>query len=203
MLVIGLTGGIGSGKSAAADRFASHGVPVIDADSISRELVAPGKPALQEIVQHFGPEYLQPDGTLNRARLSEAVFSELDVRQRLEAILHPKVRQVIQQRLTKLDAPYCIVVIPLLVEANQRDLVDRVLLTDSPLDLRYQRLAERDGKSREQVDRILAAQSHPGNRREVADDIISNDGGWDRLYDQVDALHLQYLALAQQSTNFE
>jgi len=203
MLVIGLTGGIGSGKSATADRFASHGIPVIDADSICRELVEPGKPALEEIVQYFGPKHLNPDGTLNRARLSEAVFSDINVRQRLEAILHPKVRQVIQQRLTEFEAPYCVVVIPLLVEANQRDLVDRVLVTDSPLDLRYQRLAERDGKNREQVDKILAAQSHPGSRCEVADDIISNDGGREHLYDQVDALHRQYLAMARQSTNFE
>ena len=203
MLVIGLTGGIGTGKSAAADRFASYGIPVIDADSICRELVEPGKPALGEIVRYFGPKHLNPDGTLNRARLSEAVFSDMDIRRRLEAILHPKVRQVIQQRLAELEAPYCIVVIPLLVEANQRDLVDRVLVTDSPLDLRYQRLAKRDGKSREQVDKILAAQSPPSSRCEVADDIISNDGGPEHLYDQVDALHLQYLAMAQQSTNSE
>lgn len=203
MLVIGLTGGIGSGKSTAANRFASHGIPVIDADSISRELVEAGTPALEEIVRYFGPEHLNPDGTLNRTRLGEVVFSDIDARQRLEAILHPKVRQVIQQRLTELEAPYCIVVIPLLVETDQRDLVNRVLVTDSPLDLRYQRLAKRDGKSRKQVDKVLAAQSHPDSRCEAADDIISNDGGREHLYDQVDVLHRQYLKMAQQSTNSE
>jgi len=194
MLVVGLTGGIGSGKSAVADRFASYGVPVIDADSITRELVEKGSPALAEIAQQFGAEYLRPDGALDRKRIREKAFSDTSARQQLEAILHPRVRQVIQQRLTELDAPYCVVVIPLLVETGQQDLVDRVLVTDSPLNLRYRRLAQRDGISQEQVDLILAAQSDTSTRSEMADDIINNDGSWNQLYDQVDALHHQYIA---------
>ena len=197
MLVVGLTGGIGSGKSAVAGRFASYGVPLIDADSISRELVAPGNPALEEIVQYFGAEHLQPDGTLNRQRLRNTIFADPDARLQLQAILHPRIRQVIQQRLKELDSAYCLVVIPLLVETGQRDLVDRVLVTECPTELRYQRLAARDGASRGQVDQILAAQSDAESRSEAADDIISNNGSWGHLYAQVDALHRQYLALAQ------
>jgi dephospho-CoA kinase len=195
-LVVGLTGGIGSGKSAVAERFAALGVPVIDADLIARELVRPGSPALGQLARRFGPRVLR-SGELDRAYLRELVFRDPGQRQRLEAVLHPLIRQEIQLRIAACGAPYCIVVIPLLFETGQTDLVDRVLVVDAPAEVQVQRTRDRDGVSADQVRAILAAQVDRDARLRQADDILVNDGALEGLDQQVARLHTKYLNLAQ------
>jgi dephospho-CoA kinase len=195
-LTIGLTGGIGSGKSAASDRFAELGAAVIDTDLLSRELVEPGQPALDEIVAEFGTAMLDAGGNLDRARLRERVFADDAARQRLEAILHPRIRAEMLRRAERADAPYVIFVIPLLFETGQQSLVDRVLLIDVPVNLQRKRVAERDGLQAEQIDAILAAQTNRTTRLHLADDVICNDADIDDLIEAVRALHQRYLQLA-------
>lgn len=196
MLIVGLTGGIGSGKSTVARCFAELAVPIIDADVIARNLVEPGTDALREITAAFGDDILQADGSLDRTRLRRRVFEDSTQRKRLEAILHPRVRSAIRQRLSELNAPYCIVVIPLLVEADQRDLVHRVLLVDASEATQYQRVMQRDGMSRRAVRDILDAQADRATRRAVADDILLNDGDLEQLRDAVARLHAKFQRLA-------
>ncbi len=196
MLKIGLTGGIASGKSAAAEVFAGLGVPVIDADVIARERVAPGSEALAEIVRAFGPEMLTPAGELDRARLRRRVFADAEARARLEAILHPRIREALLARLERLDAPYVVLVIPLLVEAGWQDLVDRVLVIDAPQALQRERLMRRDGLSAAEAEAMLAAQADRATRRAAADDRVVNDGSLDDLRADIEKLHGHYLALA-------
>ncbi len=196
MLVVGLTGGIGSGKSTVADLFAARGVPVIDMDEIARELTRPGRPALAEIAKAFGPDILNSGGELDRAALRRRIFTDPGARRRLEAILHPRIRAEVTRRLHGLEAPYAVVVIPLLVESGQRDLVDRVLVVDAPEDLQIRRTTARDGVGEEEVRAVLAAQAGRRERLAVADDVIVNDDGPEALEHQVEALHRRYLALA-------
>ena len=195
-LIIGLTGGLGSGKSSAADRFASHGVPVIDTDVIARELVMPGQPALQLIAEHFGPDVLDADGTLNRSALRERVFRDERERRYLETLLHPLIRATSLERIGQLDAPYCIWVIPLLLETGARADVDRVLLIDCPVSLQRQRVRERDRLDDEAISHIMAAQASRPQRQAIADDLILNDGSPEALLRAVDECHTAYLALA-------
>lgn len=199
MLVVGLTGGIGSGKSVVAERFAALGVPVIDADVIARELVAPGQPALREIVEAFGTDVLNPDGTLDRAALRTVVFSNPAARTRLEAILHPPIRTEMLRRIQAYSAPYCILVIPLLVETGQANLVDRILVVDVEPSIQYKRIARRDGLTAPEIDAILAVQADRRTRLETADDVIDNSGEPSDLDPQVSALHTHYLILAAAS----
>ncbi|WP_297528571.1 dephospho-CoA kinase [Thiohalobacter sp.] len=196
MLKIGLTGGIASGKSAAAEVFAGLGVPVIDADVIARERVAPGSEALAEIVCAFGPEMLTPAGELDRPRLRRRVFADAEARARLEAILHPRIREALLARLETLDAPYVVLVIPLLVEAGWQDLVDRVLVIDAPEALQRERLMRRDGLSAAEAEAMLAAQADRATRCAAADDRVVNDGSLDDLRADIEKLHGHYLALA-------
>src|SRR5690606_24299131 len=172
MLIIGLTGGIGSGKSAVAERFAARGVPVLDADLIAREVVEPGTPGLAQVVEVFGPEVLDPQGRLDRARLGRRVFGAPERRRRLEASLHPLIYAEMRERVRRLAAPYCILVIPLLIETGQTDLVDRVLVVDAPPELQYQRVAARDGRSPAEIEAILRAQASRETRLAAADDVI-------------------------------
>lgn len=197
MLIVGLTGGIASGKSTAAALFAERGVPVIDTDRIARELVEPGTPALARIVAEFGPAILTPAGHLDRRALGRKVFQDPGSRRRLEAILHPPIRRETGKRLAVLDAPYVIVVIPLLVESAQGDLVQRVLVVDAPESLQRTRAGARDGRSREQVDAIMSAQIDRATRLAAADDILVNDLDLPKLERQVEALHQRYLHLAR------
>lgn len=196
MLRIGLTGGIGSGKSVVAERFAALGIPVIDADVLARELVAPGQPALSEILEAFGTEFLKADGTLDRAALRAHVFSHPTARTRLEAILHPAIRAEMLRRLQALSAPYCILVIPLLIETGQSNLVDRILLVDVDPSIQHQRIAHRDGLTESEIDAILAAQADRQARLDAADDVIDNSGEPGELDAQVGDLHARYLTLA-------
>jgi dephospho-CoA kinase len=196
MLRIGLTGGIGSGKSTVAGLFAARGVPVIDADVIARELVAPGQPALVEIIAAFGAEMVNADGQLDRARLRERVFNDAAQRERLEAILHPRIRAVMAERAAAQSTTYVLLVIPLLFESGQRDLVDRMLVVDVPVELQRARVSARDHLSDAQIDAILAAQLSRDQRIDGADDVIDNSGDAAALERQVDDLHRRYLQLS-------
>ena len=197
-LVIGLTGGIASGKSTAAARLAALGVPVIDTDVIARELVAPGQPALARIVERFGAEMLDEEGALRRARLRERVFADAAARRDLEILLHPLIRKESHRRIARLQAPYCIWVIPLLRETGARSDLDRVLLIDCPEAVQRQRVSERDGLEEAMLDGILAAQATRAQRRAIADDVILNDGTQEALLRAVDQYHTAYLALARE-----
>lgn len=196
VLVVGLTGGIGSGKTAVSDRFARLGAPIIDTDLLARELVEPGQPALAEIVADFGADCVDESGRLRRDRLREQVFADPASRRRLEAILHPRIRGLTRQRIAALHAAYCLVVIPLLVETGMTDLVDRVLVVDAPETAQIRRIQARDGVDEAQARRILGAQAHRQRRLALADDVVDNAGDLAELDRQVAALHQRYLALA-------
>jgi dephospho-CoA kinase len=199
VLVIGLTGGIGSGKTTVARRFAAHGVPVLDADEIARELVEPGQPALIEIAERFGADILEPSGRLDRARLRHIVFADPGRRRTLEGLLHPRVREAMEGRIGAMDAPYCVLCIPLLLESGMRDLVDRILVVDAPEQLQYRRTRERDRLSEQEIRAILRAQTDRGERLAAAHEVIVNDAGLEQVYAQVEALHDLYNRMAMQS----
>ena len=197
-LIIGLTGGIGSGKSAAAARVEqAHGIHVVDADIKSRVVVEPGRPALQKIVDRFGDAVLQEDGSLNRAALRERVFQVPDERRWLEQLLHPLIREEIVTDLASARSPYALLVSPLLVESGQYQMTRRVLVVDVPEALQIARTTARDNVPEEQVRAILKAQAQREERLRHAHDVIANDRDLAALHAQVDALHQQYLALAR------
>ncbi|MES9934851.1 MAG: dephospho-CoA kinase [Sedimenticola sp.] len=200
MFTVGLTGGIGSGKSVVTRRFADLGVPVIDADLVAREVVEPGQPALAEITARFGSQLLDDEGKLRRKALREIVFNDNKARADLEAILHPRIRQRMQQKLESLNAPYAILAIPLLVETAQQDRVDRVLVVDCAVDEQIRRVSQRDGITSEQARAILDTQATREQRLSVANDIIDNSGTIDDLDASVLALHRQYLALSENTS---
>ena len=197
MLRVGLTGGIGSGKTTVASLFADLGVPVIDTDQIAHALTAPGTPALDTIRTEFGQGMMQTDGSLNRAALRRLVFDDAAARKKLESILHPFIRREVTQRLGALDAPYALVVIPLLVETGgYPDLLDRVLVVDCPEALQISRVMARSGLTRDEVMAILGAQARRDERLAIADDLIVNDGGEASLRKAVSSLHQRYLKRA-------
>jgi dephospho-CoA kinase len=194
---VALTGGIASGKSTVADLFADLGVPVIDTDLIARQVVAPGQPALEEIVARFGPGVLDAEGGLDRRRMRERIFSDPEARRGLEAILHPAIRAEMERQSAAAGGAYQLLVIPLLAEGGRRDHVDRVLLVDVPEELQLERLAGRDRVTAAQARASLEAQATRAQRLEIADDVISNTGPVDELRSKVAALHSNYLALAE------
>ncbi len=197
MFTVGLTGGIGSGKSTVADLFAELGTPVIDTDAIARELTAPAGAALDAIHAAFGETVMQADGALDRAALRQRVFSDAAARRQLEAILHPRIRQIVAQTLATLTAPYTLIVIPLLVETGgYRDVLNRVLVVDCPEDLQVARVMARSGLAHDDVEAILAAQAGRAARLAVADDVILNTASSEALRAQVATLHQRYLALS-------
>ena len=193
---VGLTGGIASGKSLAADRLDSLGAAVVDTDVISREQTAAGMPALAEIGRQFGADLIRADGTLDRAGLRGQVFSDPAARKRLEAILHPRIRKAAWERAGRTAGSYLVMVVPLLVETGFTDGIDRVLVIDAPRRLQIGRLRERDGVTRAQAIAILASQASRRQRRAMADDVILNDGTRRRLIGKVDELHALYLRRA-------
>jgi len=196
LLAIALTGGIGSGKTAVSRAFARHGVPVIDTDVLAREVVEPGRPALQDIVAAFGGDCLDTTGALDRAYLRRVVFADAGRRQRLEAILHPRILQALRERLAFIQAPYCLVVVPLLVETGLDKQFERILVVDVPEELQLGRVMARDRVDAEQARRILAHQASRAQRLAVADDVIENTGTLAELEDKVAELHQEYMALA-------
>jgi len=199
MLVVALTGGIGSGKSTVSHHLESLGVPVIDADRLAHQMVAPDAPALQEIQKAFGAHLVDPQGKLDRAALRNIVFDNATKRRRLEAILHPRIRQAMERWLAQQTYPYAVIVIPLLFETAQTDLADRILVVDCDESRQLERVAQRDGMTSEQIRQILAAQVDRQTRLAGADDVIENNGDRSHLLEATERLHRQYLALASKS----
>jgi dephospho-CoA kinase len=193
---VGLTGGIASGKTTVARLFAARGVTVIDTDEIARDVVAPGSATLAQVVAAFGPEILNADGSLDRQRMRELVFSDPAQREKLEAILHPAILEEMERRSDRAPGPYHILVVPLLIESDLVLRVDRVLVVDVTEETQLKRLLARDAGSEAQARAILDAQVTPAERLARAHDVISNDGSLEALAAQVDELHVRYLGLA-------
>ena len=177
MFILGITGGIGSGKTAVSDRFQALGIEVVDADLISRMVVEPGQPALKEIESHFGPEVINEDGSLNRAHMRSLVFDNEAERLWLEQLLHPIMAKEMFSALESAKSEYAILVSPLLIESKQNEICDRVLLVDVPESIQVERTMTRDNNSAEQVKSIIAAQTSRKDRIAKADDIIENTQG--------------------------
>lgn len=195
-LVVALTGGIASGKSAVTHRLESLGVPVFDADQVTRELTRPGEPALAEIAARFGPAVIGPDGTLDRRALRERVFADPSERRALEAILHPRVRARLRELVGTVTAPYCVLAIPLLAEGNRYPWIDRVVVVDAPDSVRLERLMARDGIDRALAWRMLAAQAPRAARLAIADEVLDNSGSLETLLSATDALHRRLVTQA-------
>jgi dephospho-CoA kinase len=197
---VALTGGVASGKSAAARSFAALGAHVLDADVVARELVEPGGAALRAITAEFGAAVLDDAGSLDRGAMRARVFGDADARARLEAILHPRIRAVLRERSSAIRDGYCLLVIPLLVESGAYDWVDRVLVVDVPREVQLARLIERDGIPMHRAESMLAAQASREARLAIADDIIDNSGPPASLEAQVASLHARYQDLARKRT---
>lgn len=195
---VGLTGGIASGKSTAAKFFGALGVPILDSDQIARDVVEPGQPPLERLVQRFGTSILTPDGHLDRPALRNIVFSDPKARADLEALTHPAIGAALEARSATAGGPYQILVIPLLVEKSLSSHLDRVLVVDCDEALQIRRLSARDGSTLEQAQAILAAQASRATRLKAADDVITNDADMSAVQEQVKALHARYLELAAQ-----
>lgn len=196
-LVVGLTGGIGSGKSAVAAEFAKLGVTVVDSDAIAHALTAPGGSAIDAIRREFGAQAIAPDGAMDRARMRSVVFGDPVARSRLEGILHPAIREEAERQLRKAKSIYAIHMVPLLVESGDlRKRCDRILVIDCPEPVQIQRVQARSGLSEEEVRSIIAAQASRQERLAVADDVIDNSGPPGALAPQVLATHEKYLKLA-------
>ena len=197
--VLGLTGGIGSGKSAASQWFEAQGIAVVDADIVAREVVNIGQPALQQIQQAFGDWVLLEDGSLNRRALRKYIFQSPEARKTLENITHPAIRTSIIQQLHAAQSPYAILVSPLLFETNQHELTQHTLLIDAAIELQIQRASQRDGQNVEQIQKIIAAQMPREQKRAMADDIVLNDGELEHLYAHLTPLHEKYLQMTAQN----
>lgn len=195
-LVVGLTGGIASGKSSVANMFVKLGAGLVDTDLVAREVVAAGEPGLASVVEAFGPEVLLRSGELDRAALRRLVFADDAKRRRLETILHPLIRARTRQRLAALTAPYALVAVPLLVETNFGELVDRILVVDCPEALQLERLMRRDAIPRPEAEAMVRAQTERATRLRAAHDIIDNGGTAEATLRQVEQLHRRYLDLA-------
>ena len=192
-MIIGLTGGIGSGKTAVSDIFHNFGIDIIDADVSSRSVVEKGQPALVDIQDHFGNEVLDSQNNLDRAKLREIIFQDPQERVWLEELLHPKITQHIKDQLKASKSPYCILVSPLLLETEQKNFCSSVLVVDVPEELQISRTLKRDGVSEEQIKSIIVAQIDREQRLEQADQIIINDGSLEELKKKILVLHTKYL----------
>ena len=197
-MIVGLTGGIGSGKSEISRRFQALGITVIDSDEVARQVVEPSCPALQTIATHFGKNILNINGTLNRAQLRQIIFANAQEKLWLENFLHPIIREETILQLRSAKSIYVILASPLLLETTQHQMVDRVLVIDTDEELQLVRASERDQNNREQIAKIMATQMSRTDRRAKADDIIFNHGDLAELDQQVKKLHVHYLKLSQQ-----
>ena len=198
---IGLTGGIGSGKSTVKNYFDALGVPAIDADEISHRLTLPGQAAFNEVVALFGKESLDESGNLNRQHLRELIFTAPALKNKLEAIVHPRVREEIQTFINRVSYPYCIICIPLLLETGGQAIMDRVLVVDAPEELQVERVSCRDKTNEDRTRSIIMAQISRPERLRAAHDIIVNDGNMSDLKIQVGNLHNKYIELSRQKNN--
>jgi dephospho-CoA kinase len=196
LLKIGLTGGLASGKTTVADYFAELGITIIDTDQIAREVVEPDTPAYQHIVKQFDKQLIKTDRTLDRSQLRAVIFSNPEKRRWLENLLHPLIRQEVQRRLPSVSSPYCILVIPLLVETSPNPWVDRILVVDAPEKIQIARAQQRDQMDIEQIQSILHTQANRQQRLAMADDIIYNDGDLEKVKQQVFKLHQYYLQVS-------
>ncbi|OTG85710.1 dephospho-CoA kinase [Acinetobacter sp. ANC 4558] len=194
--ILGLTGGIGSGKSAASQWFESQNIVVVDADVVAREIVEIGQPALQQIHQAFGDWVLLENGALNRRALREHIFKNPLARKTLENITHPAIRTSIIEQLQRAQSPYVILVSPLLFETNQHQLTQHNLLIDASEELQIQRASQRDDQNIEQIQKIIQTQMSRQKKRDFANDIVLNDGHLEHLYEKLQPLHHKYLKLA-------
>lgn len=200
MLKVGLTGGIGSGKSTVAKTLQKKGVTLVDADQIAREVVAPGENALEKITELFSPAILLPDGSLNRAALKQRIFSDPTAKKQLENVLHPSIRQRILQRIEEAtETPYVLADIPLLVENNYVDYFDRVIVVDCTEEQQIERVSARDNLSVEQIKKILNSQANRQARLAAATDIIDNTSDLISLKSQIEKLHETLISLVQSS----
>jgi dephospho-CoA kinase len=197
MLKVGLTGGIGCGKSTVCSIFARLGTPIIDTDILAREAVSKGSTTLEKLVSTIDESILLPDGNLDRSKLREIVFSDPDIRIKVESIIHPEIRSLLVQRLGMLTTPYVVIAIPLLIEKKWNEYVDRVLVVDCSIESQINRTRIRDGNSKESIQRIIDAQVSRDKRLHFADDIIYNDSDISELQMQVDKLHLYYTQMSQ------
>ena len=199
MFVVGLTGGIGSGKSTIAAQFEALGIELIDADLLAREVVEPGSPALAAIAAHFGQEFIGPGGELERQRLRQVIFADAREKDWLEHLLHPLIEGLMREHIGGCRSPYCILVSPLLLETGQKRLVDRVLVVDVSEETQLERALRRDQESDEATIRaIIASQLGRDQRLQQADDILDNDRPLDQIGNAIQTLHRQYLEFASQ-----
>tara|TARA_B100000401_G_scaffold342522_1_gene240689 strand:- start:1411 stop:2007 length:597 start_codon:yes stop_codon:yes gene_type:complete len=196
MFVVGLTGGIGSGKTVASDRFEELGVKVVDADIASRVVVEIGKPALSSIEGQFGSDVISDDGSLNRAKLREIIFKDDEAKSWLESLLHPLIGQHILDEIASATSRYVILVSPLLFETTQFQMCNRTLLIDVPKDIQILRTAKRDKVPESQVEKIIASQMDRDQKIGKADDVIVNDGEIGDLISKIDKIHQRYIELA-------
>ena len=201
MFVVGPTGGIGSGKSTVAEMFTALEIDLVDADVAAREVVAPGAPALAEIVEHFGPDILMADGSLDRRRLRQVIFHQEQEKHWLENLLHPLIRRWLTQQISNRRSAYCLLISPLLLETGQAELVDRILVVDVSVETQIARTLARDGGEERTVRAIIAAQIGRSQRLEHGDDIIDNELPVQPLRLRVEPLHQQYLAMAKAKRN--
>ena len=192
-MIIGLTGGIGSGKTAVSDIFEELGIRVVDADLASRVVVEKGRPSLEEIAKHFGQGILTEEGELDRAKLREIIFNSDEEKNWLESLLHPAIAKQIQDELKASSSPYTILVSPLLLETNQKDFCNKVLVVDVPVETQIERTLKRDDVSLEQVQSIIKAQISRDKRLELADEVIVNDKSLEDLQLAVSKLHQQFI----------
>ena len=198
MLRVGITGGIGSGKTALTDWLSEKGIVIVDADLASRVVVAPGQPALAEIAKTFGQEFIQNDGQLNRAALRELVFTDDSKRQQLEAITHPRIHEELAWQMDAADSGYVVLSSPLLLESGQSSMVDLSVVVDVPENTQIERTMERDNNARQLVEGIMAAQLDRDTRISRADIVINNSGSLDELYQRGEVLHQTLMGLASQ-----
>lgn len=197
MLRVGLTGGIGSGKTTVSNAFAQLNVPIIDADLIAHQLTVPGEPGHTAIVAKFGASICNADNTIDRKQLRKLVFAEPELRHWLEKLLHPLIKQSIDEHTQRLNYPYCVIVIPLLIEARTFDLIDRILVVETSEELRLERTILRDSTTKENVLAIINAQASSVERLAAADDVIYNDQNLEHLVTQVEQLNEFYLKLTR------
>jgi dephospho-CoA kinase len=196
---VGLTGGIGSGKSTVANCFAQKGIVIVDTDKIARDVVAPGQPVLKDIESKFSTRAISSDGSLNRAFVRKKTFENVTLKQWLNQTLHPLIRNTMNKQINNAQSPYCIVDVPLLTENKMQNLFNRVLVVDCPEEMQLKRATQRDDSDEEGIKNIIKAQASREERCAIADDIILNDSSVAKVEDDVTRLHTHYLHLSQQA----